>query len=89
LINQNDDGGANVPADAVTGSHYHTVLQSGTRKLRDDAGRPRAARIYRPAPEGSSLIDSGALLKPRCGGFFFAVAALQPDVAGSSENARM
>ena len=27
-INQNDDGGANVPADAVTGKHYDTYLQS-------------------------------------------------------------
>jgi hypothetical protein len=27
-INQNDDGGANVPADAVTGSHFDTFLQS-------------------------------------------------------------
>ena len=28
LINQNDDGGAAVPADAVTGTHYDTFLQS-------------------------------------------------------------
>jgi hypothetical protein len=27
-INQNDDGGASVPADAVTGQHYDTYLQS-------------------------------------------------------------
>jgi hypothetical protein len=27
LINQNDDGGANVPADSVTGEHYDTYLQ--------------------------------------------------------------
>ena len=28
LINQNDDGGASVPADAVTATHYDTFLQS-------------------------------------------------------------
>lgn len=28
LINQNDDGGSNVPADSVTGAHYDTFLQS-------------------------------------------------------------
>jgi PEP-CTERM motif len=28
LINQNDDGGGNVPADSVTGQHYDTFLQS-------------------------------------------------------------
>ena len=28
LINQNDDGGGNVPADPNTGSHYDTYLQS-------------------------------------------------------------
>jgi hypothetical protein len=28
LINQNDDGGSNVPADSVTGTHYDTFLQS-------------------------------------------------------------
>lgn len=27
-INQNDDGGSNVPADSVTGEHYDTYLQS-------------------------------------------------------------
>jgi hypothetical protein len=27
-INQNDDGGSNVAADAVTGAHYDTYLQS-------------------------------------------------------------
>ena len=27
LIGQNDDGGVNVPADAVTGAHYDTYLQ--------------------------------------------------------------
>src|SRR6476660_8492652 len=27
-INFNDDGGSNVPADAVTGSHFDTFLQS-------------------------------------------------------------
>lgn len=27
-INQNDDGGSNVPADSVTGEHYDTFLQS-------------------------------------------------------------
>ena len=27
-INQNDDGGSNVPADPVTGSHFDTFLQS-------------------------------------------------------------
>ncbi len=28
LINQNDDGGSNVPSDSVTGAHYDTFLQS-------------------------------------------------------------
>jgi hypothetical protein len=28
LINQNDDGGSNVPADSVTGAHFDTFLQS-------------------------------------------------------------
>ena len=28
LIDQNDDGGSNVPADPNTGSHYDTFLQS-------------------------------------------------------------
>src|SRR5437899_12483792 len=28
LINQNDDGGSNVPADPTTGAHYDTFLQS-------------------------------------------------------------
>jgi hypothetical protein len=28
LINENDDGGANVPADSVTGAHFDTFLQS-------------------------------------------------------------
>ena len=28
LINQNDDGGANVPASSVTGAHFDTFLQS-------------------------------------------------------------
>jgi hypothetical protein len=28
LIDQNDDGGANVPADIVTGVHYDTFLQA-------------------------------------------------------------
>lgn len=28
LINQNDDGGSNVPADPVTGQHYDTYLQA-------------------------------------------------------------
>ena len=27
-INENDDGGSNVPADAVTGQHYDTYLQA-------------------------------------------------------------
>jgi hypothetical protein len=30
LINQNDDGGASVPADSVTGAHYDTYLDLGT-----------------------------------------------------------
>ena len=28
FINQNDDGGSNVPADSVTGSHFDTFLQA-------------------------------------------------------------
>ncbi len=28
LVNQNDDGGSNVPADSVTGAHFDTFLQS-------------------------------------------------------------
>lgn len=30
LINQNDDGGSNVPADSITGAHFDTFLHIGT-----------------------------------------------------------
>ena len=61
LINQNDDGGINVPADPVTGDHYDTFLEQAVPPAGDYTVTVMAFSNFAIGPTLSDGFDDGDL----------------------------